>query len=170
MDLDSTQIVTDLSLLSVKMLHWAWASEIGSARKAKTQAQRVHRVRKEKVVFFKIMPSKGPRSGRCNLKQAARPLRPGFTPKLHLGSQLSLASAAPCGWIEFGGLVFYPGDKSRHFWMHPQRLWTGVVSGQLCFRKQSVNLLVARAVHINGDHTAAGLRNQVVCISQRWWN
>ena len=165
MDLDSTQIVTDLSLLSVKMLHWAWAFEIGSVRQARAQAQRVHRVRRAKVVFFKRMPFRGPRSGRCSLKQAARPHRVGFTSKLHVESQLSLASAAPCRWIEFGGLVFYPGNKSRHFWMHPQRLWTGVVSGQLCFRKQCVYLLVARAVHINGDNTAARLRNQVVCIS-----
>jgi hypothetical protein len=43
-------------------------------------------------------------------------------------------------------------DESGHFRMFAQRLWTGVMSCQLGFGEQGMNLLVTRAVHEDRDN------------------
>ncbi len=69
-----------------------------------------------------------------------------------LVSELSFAPAAPCRGVEIAGFVLNPMDESGHFRMFAQRLWTGVMSCQLGFGEQGMNLLVTRAVHEDRDN------------------
>ena len=69
-----------------------------------------------------------------------------------LVSELSFAPAAPCRGVEIAGFVLNPMDESGHFRMFAQRLWTGVMSCQLGFGEQGMNLLVTRAVHKDRDN------------------
>ena len=51
-----------------------------------------------------------------------------------------------------------------------QRFNTWVLSCQLGFGKQSMNLFVASTVHHDSGDTSLRFWNQMVGITQRWWN
>jgi hypothetical protein len=67
--------------------------------------------------------------------------------------KLAFAPAASGRGIEVAGFVLNPVDESCHFRVCAQRLCAGVMACQLGFCEQSMNLLVARAVHENSDDT-----------------
>jgi hypothetical protein len=89
---------------------------------------------------------------------------------LHKALKLTFVPAAPCRGIEVAGFVLNPLDEPCHLRMFTQRLRREVMPRQLGFCEQGMNLLVARSVQKHRGNTAPGFRNQVVCVSQSWWD
>jgi len=84
--------------------------------------------------------------------------------------KMQFAAAASCRGIEVTWFVSNPVDELRYFWMFSQSLYRRVILCQFDFCEQSVNLLVTRSVHENGDDTTAWFGGQMMRVSQTWRN